>query len=51
MGPTTLPTSLPIPGQTHTAADQNITLFQSYSLRPDGQLPTVQQGDTDEPRK
>lgn len=49
LGPATVPTSIAIPPQANPATDQKLPLLQSYTIRPDGKLPAVQQGGLDVP--
>ena len=51
MGPATVSTSVTIPRQTDTATDLSFSLHQGNSLCVDSELPTIQQGSTDESRQ
>lgn len=51
MGPIEVSAGLSVSGEAHSAADPNFSFLPCDAVRPDGQLPTVQQGGANESRE
>ena len=51
MGPATLAAGLPVPDQAHSPEDHVRALLARDSLRPDGQLSTIREGNAFESGK